>query len=463
LDKPDQDAGIVAMSKFTEFTLSFLFYFQFMTSVGHAASVDTSLQQAYQKRASAGLLSGVAILKVGPDSSASHFFGEGVRAEAVFEIGSVTKSLTGILLADISIRKGIPLQTPLSTLMPELKSTFAGTVTLLQLATHTARLPRLLPSASADKASSERARVLEFLKRYEPDPTAFPAGKSAYSNLGFQTLGLVISELEKKSFAMALQERIFTPLQMTTCTSVGFAENKNVLPGYDFDGRPAAAFLFEDLDAASGGIRSCALDLQRFVKALVEPGSTPLKLAIQTATAQGLGFDIATADVVGKNGATYGFTAQLFVNLKAHQGVLVLSNLFNLPETLELALVALGKPDTFSSVPTEFKNFDLYKGRYNGKGLVFSDSPGMASESFAVELGGSATRPTLSFFGKPSDPESYLTRLVSTDVPDTYELRDGLGLMSGEIVKVKIQNNGKAQLQYLKIKEAKLLGTFQKL
>ena len=64
-----------------------------------------------------------------------------VDAGAVFELGSITKAVTGLLLADAAVRREVALDEPLAACLPGARP--RAPITLQELATHTAGLPRL--------------------------------------------------------------------------------------------------------------------------------------------------------------------------------------------------------------------------------------------------------------------------------------------------------------------------------
>ncbi|MEM9018315.1 MAG: serine hydrolase domain-containing protein, partial [Verrucomicrobiota bacterium] len=83
---------------------------------------------------------------------AAGLLGEG-RAEAdedsLFEIGSITKVFTGILLADLVLEGKISLDDSIVDVLDDLGVEVGedlGPVTFLELATHTSGLPRLPPN-----------------------------------------------------------------------------------------------------------------------------------------------------------------------------------------------------------------------------------------------------------------------------------------------------------------------------
>ena len=149
---------------------------------------------------------------------ASGGFAEEKNAKDVYEIGSLTKTMTGLLLA-IGEQKGHWSRTDtLSDLIPEWSSSpFAAQTTLLQLVTHTANLPRIpgnFCNTVTDKLNpyanySERHLVEALLSEsLKPNP------KHLYSNYGFGLLGWLLAKRLGLSLGDALRQWIFDPLSM---------------------------------------------------------------------------------------------------------------------------------------------------------------------------------------------------------------------------------------------------------
>src|SRR5579862_4159035 len=88
-----------------------------------------------------GAVASVAFAVVAGTDVRSGGFG-GVGADSVFQIGSVTKAFTGLLLADSAARGEVNLSDPGTDYLP---AASPGQVTLVELATHTSGLPRLPP------------------------------------------------------------------------------------------------------------------------------------------------------------------------------------------------------------------------------------------------------------------------------------------------------------------------------
>ena len=174
-----------------------------------------------------------------------------------YELGSITKTWTGMLLADAVERGELFLADPLASWLPELAGTPAGGVTLRELATHTAGLdPVLLGgvlrgrlrglSGGDPYGSADPARVIAAAGR-----TGLTArGHHSYSNLGFALLGHAEARAAGAAdWPALLRERILRPLGMarTTIQPPGTPESSSrsprpmtsVWPGTSTARRPA--------------------------------------------------------------------------------------------------------------------------------------------------------------------------------------------------------------------------------
>lgn len=101
----------------------------------------------------------------------------------LFDIGSITKPLTGVALADMALRGEVDLNAQVSKYLPEVKSRPTGAITVLQLATHRAGLPLRPPSSDGNEAITQyegvtRESVLNDFCQCEPGPGL----KYEYSN-----------------------------------------------------------------------------------------------------------------------------------------------------------------------------------------------------------------------------------------------------------------------------------------
>jgi CubicO group peptidase (beta-lactamase class C family) len=270
------------------------------------------------------------------------------NSDSVFEIGSITKTFTGTMLAKLVYDEKVNLDDPVKKYLPVAlhQSGLQGKeITLVQLADHTSGLPfepvnvknddthPFDPYAPYKCYSTER--LYEYLS-HQLVLLSTPGEKRMYSNLGGGLLGHLLTLISKKSYEELLFETICTPLQMrNTFVELTPERIHRMVQGRDAGGRPVH---FGDGDCGAltgcGGIKSSVRDLVKYVRANMSD-TTYFSLA-QQSTKQfdenltgGLGW--ATYSERGKHhvgafGATPGFTSGVIFERHEHVGVVLLTN-----------------------------------------------------------------------------------------------------------------------------------------
>lgn len=206
--------------------------------------------------------------------------------QSVFEIGSITKVFTGILLAQAVLEKKVTLETPLREVMGKAQ-TFAdsrvGAITLRQLATHTSGLPRIPDDlfVGADPvdpyAHYDRARLDACIARVKL--LGEPPFESSYSNLGVGLLGDVLSRVYGKPWEQLIAEKITKPLGMKdTTVTLDAGQQTRLAPPYE--GVKQVKPWNDQALAGCGALRSTAADMMIFGGAILHPGESPLKEAL---------------------------------------------------------------------------------------------------------------------------------------------------------------------------------------
>jgi len=269
-------------------------------------------------------------------------------ANTVFEIGSVTKVFTSLLLAGMVERGEVRLDTPVADLLPKtvkVPSLNGRQITLLDLSMQSSGLPRLptnlRPADPANPyADYSAAKLYEFLSGYTLPRD--PGEKYEYSNLGAGLLGHALALKAGMSYEELVRKRILEPLGMhDTSITLRDDQKKRLAPGYNAALNPAKNWDFDAL-AGCGALRSTANDMLRFLAANLELTDTPLKAAMRrmrsvrkpTGTP---GLDIAMAwhiftkfggEIVWHNGGTAGYRSFIGFDPAAKKGVVVLCNTF---------------------------------------------------------------------------------------------------------------------------------------
>jgi serine-type D-Ala-D-Ala carboxypeptidase/endopeptidase len=269
-------------------------------------------------------------------------------ANTVFEIGSVTKVFTSLLLADMVERGEVRPDTPVAELLPKtvkVPSRNGRQITLLDLSMQSSGLPRipnnLRPADFTNPyADYTPAKLYEFLAGYTLSRD--PGEKYEYSNLGAGLLGYALALKAGMSYEELVRTRILEPLGMhnTSITLTG-DQKKRLAPGYDASLRPVKNWDFDAL-AGCGALRSTANDLLTFLAANMELTDSPLKPAMRRMRSvrkpTGLpDLDIAMAwhiftrfggEIVWHNGGTAGYRSFIGFDPAGKKAVVVLCNTF---------------------------------------------------------------------------------------------------------------------------------------
>lgn len=256
-----------------------------------------------------------------------------------FEIGSITKVFTGLLLAEAVVRGELKLDDAVETQLGfPLRDSADQPLRYVDLATHRSGLPRLAPNMkSANEADPyadySEAQLLEALRAYKA--TRRRDELFEYSNFATGLLAWLLAKRAKQPLTELLQTRIYTPL------GLGRPATLPRVQGHNPKGEPVPAWHFTEPTAGAGAIVMSAAQLARFGQAALglfeHPLTKAFELALQVHHPQamqpgmqmGLGWMLAERNgrrLATHDGATFGFTASLWLNLGEKRGGLVLSN-----------------------------------------------------------------------------------------------------------------------------------------
>jgi len=205
-----------------------------------------------------------------------------VNGDTVFEIGSITKTFTGLLLQDMVERGEMKLDDPVAKYLPKsvrMPAYEGKQITLYHLATHTSGLP-LLPYNLNPKWSDNPyadytiKKLYDFLSGFELN---HPPGKGyEYSEMGMELLGQAIALRAGTNYESLVVNRICRPLKMDSTLVTLTPELKSRLAfGHDRLGHKVPSLGFQGLEAGCG-LRSTANDLLKYLSANL--GLTPSSL-----------------------------------------------------------------------------------------------------------------------------------------------------------------------------------------
>ena len=313
-------------------------------------------------------------------------------SDTVFEIGSVTKVFTSLLLANMVQRGEVALTDPVAKYLPkEIRMPEHGgkAITLEHLSTHTSGLPRdqtnLKPKDLSNPfADYTVAQLYEFLSGYTL--TRDPGAEFEYSNLGVGLLGHALARRAGTGYEELVRSRIATPLGIkSTAVTLSPEMQARLAPGHNGELAKVPNFSEPTL-AGAGALRSSANDMLTFLAAQLGFVKTPLAPAMEYTLAtrrpkgssgDPLGWDVFTQHgrkIVWHNGGTFGYDSFVGFVPKSRVGVVVLSNTRSLAGVDDIGFHLLDTRDPLAAPPktrhemqVDPKVLDRYVGRYQLK------------------------------------------------------------------------------------------------
>lgn len=200
----------------------------------------------------------------------------------IFEIGSISKVFTGLLLAQAVVEKKVTLETTLGELLePKVKFADArvAAITLKQLSTHTSGLPRLPDNLAATMKSEadpyagyDEKRLFDYLSKAKLDKDG--PHECSYSNLGVGLLGHLLGRVYQTSWNDLVVTKVCLPLGMKDTAVETGAHAVRATP--HAGGEVVKPWHIDGL-AGAGALRSNAADMMKFGEAMLNPEKTPLK------------------------------------------------------------------------------------------------------------------------------------------------------------------------------------------
>ena len=312
-------------------------------------------------------------------------------ADSVYEIGSISKVFTSLLLMDMVQRGEVKLDDPVSKYLPRtvhMPARNGKEITLLDLAMHVSGLPRM-PSNFAPKdpdnpyADYSVQQMYDFLSSYQL--TRDIGEKYEYSDLAVGLLGNTLALRAGTDYETLLRTRILQPLGMSSTGIVLTSDMRaRLVPGHTEIQKRTSNW---DLPAfaGAGGIRSTVNDMFKFLAANMGLRESPLQPAMKSMLTKrrpsvkenvdvAIGWHILNRygdDIIWHNGGTGGYHSFMGFDPKKQLGIIVLSNSTNdiddigrhlVDSRYELAKLTLAKEH--KQIAVDPKLFDDYVGVY---------------------------------------------------------------------------------------------------
>ena len=142
------------------------------------------------------------------------------KTDTKFQIASLTKSFTAMLIMQLVNERKLDLQKPISAYLPDYPKENADKINIHQLLTHTSGIPN-------SKSDKEVSRPEDLVNQFANEPLNFVPGTNFdYSNSGYTLLGFIIETVTGKPYQKVLNEKIFEPLKMENS---GFYKHRPII------------------------------------------------------------------------------------------------------------------------------------------------------------------------------------------------------------------------------------------
>ena len=276
-----------------------------------------------------------------------------VTPETVFEIGSITKVFTAMLLAEMARRGQVGLDDPVARHLPgdfHLPLLDGRQITLTDLATHTSGLPRFPPFPGTPPSASWLEAVARFstedfkawLADFQPEPHQPTGGAWWYSNAGYALLGMALAYRAGRPYDALLQTRVLDPVGLhNTVFHPTRAMASRLAESHDAALKPIPPFE-NGIFAAAGSLRSTPRDLSRFAAAILTGSDGPivqdnqLLLSVRRPAPwlrgmQALSWEVLSSPggpFVSKDGVTWGQAASIVFDPEMRRAIVAFSNTF---------------------------------------------------------------------------------------------------------------------------------------
>lgn len=268
----------------------------------------------------------------------TRFAGLGADERTEMEIGSITKTMTSLLLAQAAEDEVLRVDDPAG----EYLDLGAQTFTLEDLATHRSGLPRLEPGFRSFlagywaqlRAGDPYTNDVDQLVTAAREAGVSDVGTVSYSNLGVSTLGQAVAAARGETYRELVEHDVFDALGMGDTSLPETPENlaDDAPRGHTASGRTAQPWTLH-AEAPAGGVRSTASDMARYAEALMAddpalgvPAATLLDPRFDAGDGESIGLAWFTSEFDGRqvtwhNGGTGGYSSMLAIDREAGTAV----------------------------------------------------------------------------------------------------------------------------------------------
>lgn len=271
-----------------------------------------------------------------------------LNGDTAFEIGSITKVFSALLLADMVAKNEVALNDPAAKYLPadiKVPDRNGRAITLVDLATHTSGLPFMPENAPPLNDPAAAKYSAADLKRYIANYNLKRdiGSEWEYSNIGYWLLSEALSSCGRDSFENLMRKRVLAPLDLTnTDFSLSPKMKSNLAIGHDAALHPApdvSSLGIYSIMPAAGSLYSTVNDLLKVLSIAMNYGHSPftrtMEITLRTRRPNGGGDEQALGwtavekggdEIIFRDGGTFGFASSMAFDPKKRAGVVVLTN-----------------------------------------------------------------------------------------------------------------------------------------
>jgi serine-type D-Ala-D-Ala carboxypeptidase/endopeptidase len=267
-----------------------------------------------------------------------------ISPTTAFEIGSISKTMTSALLADLILQGKASLEDPLSKYLPEgmLVPSFDGKSILIKhIVTHTSGLPvtpdfGAAPNMENPYANIDEALLLKTLSNAKLQRA--PGSQFEYSNYAMMLLTSIIASRAGTDFETLLKTRLFTPTSMKNSYINQKPKDIKAAQGHTPNNKTTPAWTFKTNAAGVGGVRATLDDMVSYLQAeigktqsTISPALKMTQQEIKTDANNKMAMNWMLAPLDNRSvhmheGGTGGFSAFSAFDLEKQRGVVILSD-----------------------------------------------------------------------------------------------------------------------------------------
>lgn len=306
-------------------------------------SADRNIDSLVQRFLNNGVTPGLSIAVISKDNVNYYNYGEAENGggklptkNSVYDIGSISKTFTAQIVADLSESGKLSLQDSLGMFLNGL-SRNVQSIKIVQLLNHTSGLPsmpkipedlKLGKDPFEDYSKEQLHHDLQLIELQ-----SIPGEKFSYSNLGFATLGLIIEQVTNESYQVILSELLNRLNLQSSFLSVERIGNSDRTSG--FVGAKSVGYTVLDAMNPAGGLKSNTTDLVSYAKSLLTSKGKLQPLVLKYTHEQadglkvGLGWlckNINNSPVYFHNGGTTGYKSFMGFDPQKSAAIIILSN-----------------------------------------------------------------------------------------------------------------------------------------